>query len=45
MSAQPETFDAEAYGRRALDALAPFPAGKAVVTNDAIDRLREREGV
>jgi len=23
----------------------PFPAGKAVVTNDAVNRLRETEGV
>jgi hypothetical protein len=23
----------------------PFPAGKAVVTNDAVNRLREAEGV
>lgn len=30
---------------RSVAGFRPFPAGKAVVTNDVIDRLREREGV
>lgn len=30
---------------RSVAGFRPFPAGKAVVTNDAVDRLREREGV
>ena len=32
-------------GARSVAGFRPFPAGKAVVTNDAVNRLRETEGV
>lgn len=30
---------------RSIAGFRPFPAGRAVVTNDAVNRLREAEGV
>ncbi|MDP2240479.1 MAG: hypothetical protein Q8K18_10015 [Burkholderiales bacterium] len=30
---------------RSVAGFCPFPAGRAVVTNDAVNRLREAEGV
>ena len=30
---------------RSVAGFCPFPAGRAVVTNDAVNRLRETEGV
>lgn len=32
-------------GIQSVAGFRPFPAGKAVVTNDAVNRLRESEGV
>jgi len=32
-------------GSRSVAGFRPFPAGKAVVTNDDVNRLRETEGV
>lgn len=32
-------------GAQTVAGFRPFPAGKAVVTNDAVDRLREAEGL
>ncbi len=32
-------------GVQSVAGFRPFPAGKAVVTNDAVNRLREAEGV
>lgn len=35
----------EGLGAQSVAGFRPFPAGKAVVTNDAVNRLREAEGV
>ncbi len=32
-------------GSKTVAGFRPFPAGRAVVTNDAVNRLRETEGV
>lgn len=32
-------------GSHSVAGFRPFPAGKAVITNDAVNRLREAEGV
>ena len=32
-------------GPQSVAGFRPFPAGKAIVTNDAVNRLREAEGV
>ncbi|MBU1264827.1 MAG: ribbon-helix-helix domain-containing protein [Gammaproteobacteria bacterium] len=32
-------------GAQTIAGFRPFPAGKAVVTNDAVNRLREAEGL
>lgn len=32
-------------GAQSVAGFRPFPAGKAVITNDAVNRLREAEGV
>jgi len=41
-SAPPQAADS---GIQTVAGFRPFPAGKAVVTNDAVNRLREAEGV
>ena len=33
------------FGAEPVAGFRPFPAGKTVVTNDAVNRLREAEGV
>ena len=35
----------EGWGAQSVAGFRPFPSGKAVVTNDAVNRLREAEGV
>ncbi len=37
--------DAGRGSRPSVAGFRPFPAGKAIVTNDAVNRLREAEGV
>jgi hypothetical protein len=42
---QPTASDAVGSGSRSVAGFRPFPAGRAVVTNEAVNRLREAEGV
>lgn len=37
--------DADRASPPSVAGFRPFPAGKAIVTNDAVNRLREAEGV
>lgn len=42
---QPAASDAVGSETRSVAGFRPFPAGRAVVTNEAVNRLREAEGV
>ncbi len=43
--AEASEFDDHGPKPRSVAGFRPFPAGRAVVTNDAVNRLRESEGV
>jgi len=48
LTGQAENYSVAKGAKTKLPSVAgfhPFPAGKAVVTNDAVNRLRETEGV
>jgi hypothetical protein len=43
--AENSTAFASDAGGRSVAGFRPFPAGKAVVTNEAVNRLRDAEGI